>query len=205
MGKIYRVLVVEQDDSKLGDYDHRNMSMIPQQRVLFEAASPDAGRLLAYAPGEVATTLTAAVYAEVPQRVMMGPVVTEAPTIGVPSEADAMSEAITEDPPAQAVDEPVSPDQPAAAPVKRKRRTKAEIEADKAAAGLTSTQLPTTESTVTMPPAPAADSSYMTPDGPVTAAQTESVPAAPTEPVTPALVGDGRGGDSQPWNPFLTK
>lgn len=197
MGKIYRVLVVEQDDSKLGDYDHRNMSMIPQQRVLFEAASPDAGRLLAYAPGEVATALTAAVYAEVPQRVMTGPVVTEAPTIGVPSEADAMSEAITEDPPAQAVDEPVSPDQPAAAPVKRKRRTKAEIEADKAAA---------LASQAGADPGPASEAAI---------AEAANEPAEVTPRLEDAFSRVGEAaravaptvppGDSPPWNPFLQK
>lgn len=134
----YRVLVVR-------EYAPRRTLMGPPNKVapevLFEAAGPDAERLLAYAPAEVAAALAAAGYAEAPQRV------TGLVDIDALAAATLATGGIV--PPSAApvaVDEPaVNPeghyrpaDEPAEATAtddkpKRKRRTRAEIEADNAA------------------------------------------------------------------------
>ena len=94
---VYRVLVVrESSGSCVGS------------EVLFEAASPDAGRLLGYALDEVETALTEIVdtLAEIGQLKATGAI--SEPRDATPAE------------------------QGAAAPTKRRRRTKAEIAEDKA-------------------------------------------------------------------------
>jgi hypothetical protein len=178
MGKIYRVLVIEQGP------DTRWESGRPSDRVLFEAAGPDAGRLLAYAPGEVEAALMAAGYAAMSQKVV-GPddvnAIAEAsldvilstapgrvePAVGV---AEVASAAGNEQP----VDEP-------AAPKPRKRRTKAEIEADRAAEALAAQQRA---------------SAAPVEGGPAPQAPAAAAPAPDQQPATPAAPA------AAPYNPF---
>jgi hypothetical protein len=114
MTDVYRVLVVRENTGSLSE-------------VLFEAASPDADRLLDYAPAEVVVALTA-----------------------VSQRAEVLtSEAVMSALPApQPVDEPVeaADDKP-----KRTRRTKAEIAAAKAAGVTVSTSF---EGAVPVPTSP---------------------------------------------------
>jgi hypothetical protein len=179
MGKIYRVLVIEQGP------DTRWESGRPSDRVLFEAAGPDAGRLLAYAPGEVEAALTVAGYAAMSQKVSGVLVDTEAlgealatggvvsvgpgqlvPAVGV---AEVASAAGNEQP----VDEPAAP--------KRKRRTKAEIEADRAAEALAAQQQA---------------SAAPVEGGPAPQAPAAAEPAPDQQPATPAAP------PTAPYNPF---
>lgn len=89
--------------------------------TLFEAGGPDAGRLLAYAPAEVAAALAAAGRVEVPAASVAEPDEPDAPAVNPEGHYRSGGE---------------SAEQPAGsgelAPAKRKRRTKAEIAADKA-------------------------------------------------------------------------
>lgn len=115
MGKIYRVLVIEQDDRD-GD---RFASTVPQQRTLFEAAGPDPERLLAYAPTEVAAALGEAAGSAVPL---------SAPLVDRQALEAAVAEKLSTE--AATVAEPVTTGAPKA---RKPRRTKAEIAADEAA------------------------------------------------------------------------
>lgn len=136
MSVTYKVLVIRQESPR-----RALLSTGPSPALvetLFEAGGPDAGRLLAYAPAEVAAALSAAGYAEAPQRVTglvdvdalaaatlaTGGIVPPSAAPIVVGEPDVP--AATNGEPAEA---PATDDKP-----KRKRRTKAEIEADKARA-----------------------------------------------------------------------
>lgn len=176
MGKIYRVFVIEQDDST---YDRFHMgSGAPRERVIFEAAGADPERMLAYVPTEVAAALGEQIGLAIPDRVTAAPAVpatvTEAPAAGVSSEADAMSAALTEDPP----------------PVKRKRRTRAEIEADKAAA-----------EAAALASQAGADSG---PESEAAIAEAAAAAATPDVQMATTFAGAAPvpAGDGKPWNPF---
>jgi len=161
MGKIYRVLVVEQDEHGMGS--------MGGGRVLFEAASGDRGRLLAYAPTEVEAALGGEIGNAIPDRVEPMQLVdlNALKTLGEPMQPDEP----------EGVQQPAAPP---AEPVKRKRRTRAEIEADKAAAELAAQQQ--------------ANASPLVEGGPVPQVAEAPAPVAVPEPAPPA--------DGKPWNPF---
>lgn len=176
MKDVYRVIVVREADELHG---------VPE--VLFEAASQDAGRLLAYVPAEVAAALSAAGYAEVPQRVT-GLVDVDAlaaatlATEGIVPPSAAPVVVGEQDMPAATNDEPAeaaaTDDKP-----KRKRRTRAEIEADNAAKAAAGAGVP----------APAAEA----PAG--VAVSTTFEGAAP---VPPAVAAPAPAEQPAPYNPF---
>lgn len=117
----YRVLVIRQDAPRRANLLGSAM-VEPAPEVLFEAAGPDAGRLLAYAPDEVAAALaTAGSMAAVD-------------AIDAANRAGSFAPPVAEEPDAPAVNPPghFRPADAPAAPAKRKRRTRAEIEADRA-------------------------------------------------------------------------
>lgn len=185
----YRVLVIRQDAPRRANMLSSAMVEAAPE-VLFEAAGPDAGRLLGYAPDEVAAALAAVGYAEVPQKV----------TGLVDVEALAAVVAVTESGaasvgPGQLV--PVAEPEPAAAKPPRKRRTKAEIAADEAAARLAAQQQESAAPVESGPApqvaesAPAAEAQPV--DEPAPEQHVEPAPApAPVVAATPAV----------PYNPF---
>lgn len=147
----YKVLVIRQESPRLRDdagyrlnLSAETIAAMNEPEILFEAGGPDAGRLLAYAPGEVEAALTAAGYAAMPQKAIglvdvnalaeatlaAGGIFSTGPGQIVPAAGvvEVASAAGNEQP----VDEPAAP--------KRKRRTKAEIEADRAAEALAAQQ-----------------------------------------------------------------
>lgn len=174
----YKVLVIRQESPRRALIG--GSSAAPDPEVLFEAGGPDAGRLLAYAPAEVAAALTAAGYAEVPQRVT-GLIDTE-----------ALDKVPAADEPDVPVVNPPEPQPAADAPKPRKRRTKAQIEADNAAA-LVSQQgadpSPANEAAIVEAAAPA-EAPPAPPGGVAVTTAFESAQPAPA----PA--------PDQPWNPF---
>lgn len=191
MGKIYRVLVIEQDDnnSRPG-WD----TAMPQQRTLFEAAGP-AERLIGYASDEVYAALRAvAAEAEAerfPARVV-GPLI-DRETDGSIVGPEGLQPEQTFDgagPDAAPRDEqPV--DAPAPAPKTRKRRTKAEIDADKAKEAAAAQPAET-------PASPPAEVAEPVPAEPAPAPEAAAVPVP--APAPPVVVPPA---DGQPWNPFL--
>jgi hypothetical protein len=190
MGKIYRVIVVEQDSR---DADSFVTTAVPMQRVLFEAAGPDARRLLAYAPTEVEAALGGEIGNAIPDR--PAPLVDlEALAASVLSAGKGESIA-SPDPEPQAVDAPA--EQTPEAP-KRKRRTKAEIAADEAAAARDRAERGApqvgSEPTATHPATEPAPHPAGEPPAPVAA----PVPIVPAPVPVVAVPPDGK-----PWNPFL--
>jgi len=128
----YRVLVIRQDAPRRANMLSSAMVEAAPE-VLFEAAGPDAGRLLAFAPDEVAAALNAVGFAEA-SRKATGLV-----------DVEALAAVVAEEPDAPAVNPP-GHFRPAGTPAatdpapRRKRRTKAEIAADEAAAKLAAQQ-----------------------------------------------------------------
>lgn len=182
MRTVYRVTVAAVNYDDEGNF--------VGDETLFEATHHRAGALLRFAPTEVDDAL----------RVIAGDPARSEPLPAMPVPAATWDRAAEP----QAVDEPAveaQTDAPAAG-TKRKRRTKAEIEADKAAEALAAQQ---------------AESAAPEPDGPEPQAAepaTGTQPAAPVvvpEPVpaeggtAPASTPLTPSGDGQPWNPFLQR
>jgi hypothetical protein len=174
MGKIYRVLVIEQDDDNNSRPEWG--TAMPHQRTLFEAAGL-AERLIGYASDEVYAALRAV--AADPQRVVQAAVnvAGEVLVIATTNEADGST--------AMEITRPDT--EPAPKP--RKRRTKAEIEADKAREAAAAEPSPENEAAI-------AEAATQTIPG-VTmtttfagAAQLAPPPSEPPAPPAPA------------WNPF---
>jgi hypothetical protein len=223
MGKIYRVLVIEQGPDTRWDNGR------PGERVLFEAAGPDADRLLAYAPNEVAAALTMAgsmaavdaidvgnkAGAFAPRSVLVdtealgkalatGGVISVGPGQIVPADDEPDVPAVNPPGHYRPADEPAAGNAQAvdapAAPAKRKRRTRAEIEADKAAEALAAQQQ-ASATPVEGGPAPAA---------PVPAGVTVSTTFAGAAPVPPAVAEPAPAQQPEaapaapavPYNPF---
>jgi len=156
--------------------------------TLFAASNPRAEALLRFAPTEVDDAL----------RFVAGISTQSEPLPAVPVPVADWDRATVPAP----VDGAATVQQAevtATPPKTRKRRTKAEIAADEAAA---------LASQAGAEPGPASEAAlaeaagYMTPDGPVT-----TQPAAPVvapEPV-PAEVSAAPSGDGAPWNPFMQR
>lgn len=159
MSVVYRVTVEHTE------YDDEGMSV--RSEMLFEAASPSAERLIGYAPNEVLAALETAATLDAaersPLRVAQGP-----------GDLDELRSAVEANPHGlHVVPEPAGGEEEKP---RRKRRTKAEIEADKAAAELATQQQA---------------SAAPIPDGPAPAAPAPEPPAA-EPPAAPAPA----------WNPF---
>lgn len=177
MAVTYKVVVMKIDD----ETRMRSMSGSPDPVVLFEAGSPDAGRLLGYAPGEVeAALIEQAMRAEaenMPQRVVQGFDPQDVPPLAEPVEAE---------PEQQGSDEPAEGE----GKPKRKRRTKAEIEADRAAAERIA-------AAATEPASATPEPAAQTPTEPLHTAEDQAAP-----PPQAALVPAAAEAPAQPWNPF---
>ena len=157
--------------------------------TLFEATHHRPEALLRFAPGEVDDAL----------RVVAGlgptPSLDDLPTVPVPASAwDRAVEPQSVD--AAAVQQPEA----GAAATKRKRRTKAEIAADEAAAQLAAQQAGSATPDGPAPQAPEPVPAEMPP--PVTVPP--AAPVAAPDPV-PAAAPQAPSGDGQPWNPFLAR
>lgn len=182
----YRVLVVREATARRGILPGSTAMELPPE-VLFEAASPDAGRLLSYAPDEVAAALAAVGFAEMPQKVT-GLVDVNALATAVVTSAGTTVNGAPPAESAQPVDEPA--EQAATPTAKRKRRTRAEIAADEAAARLAAQQ-EASAAPVDAGPAPQAVAEPVEP-----AAETTAAPAAAPAPAPQSAP------PSAPYNPF---
>lgn len=154
----------------------RNGGMMGGGEVLFEAAGQDIERLLAYAPDEVAAALRDL----------------------LPDEDEGDVPAVNPEGHYRPLNEPATP----AAPKTRKRRTKAEIAADKAraAAGGSAFGEQVVADTEAARPSPQA-LDEPAPQAPPAETVQPAAPVAAPEPV-PAAVSVPPATDGAPWNPF---
>lgn len=199
MKTVYRVMVVREADELNG---------VPE--VLFEAASPDAARLLGYAPAEVHAALREIAGDAVPATVhhavaydttastptaVMASTTPDGPTVEVPVTAPA---------------EPMTPfPVPPEGKPKRTRRTKAQIAADEAAAAAANgtPQTPDGSTVSATPPAElGAPGAPLTLVPPLPAAEPSPLMTQPHD--VPAgsvpVVGQQPAGPPEaPYNPFM--
>lgn len=179
MNKTYRVIVTEEWRDEDGEY---------QSSTIFEAASTNTARLAYFAPAEVAEALGVAV-----------PLAR--PIVAAPEPAVAAGADVNPDPrfiPADGVVQgPVSA--PEAAPAKRKRRTKAEMAAARAAEaadGSVPASATSDPATVATAPENAAQAPADAPTFPWDAPSEAPVPASPATPEPTEQAPAGA------WNPF---
>jgi len=182
MRTVYRVTVAAVNYDDEGNF--------VADETLFEATHHRPEALLRFAPGEVEVVLEEVALMGVPQRVVQG-----LPTV---PDWDRAASA----PPVDGAAVPQRPEASVASAPKatRKRRTKAEIAADEAAAKLAAVQ---------SAEVPVADVEAVAPAGAEPVAAPPAAPVAPPEPVpaevgatpasTPLTLGEA------PWNPFQTR
>lgn len=185
MRTVYRVTVAATKYDDEGNF--------VADETLFEATHHRPEALLRFAPTEVDDAL----------RVVAGVEVATVPPPAAPIPA-ATWDAVATDPEPQAVDAAV-PQQNATdpdAPAKRKRRTKAEIEADKARAAASGDSF---GEKVVADTEAAADAPLIVTATVPAEAVVEAPPAEPAPVATAPAAAPAPSGDGQPWNPFLQR